>query len=180
MASECGDIDVQTRAAGKSHFRKRHQQPAVRTIVISEQVAGFVQELDRAKKFDQKRRVVAVSWRPAGMSVTLREHRLSQPVSACAEVEEQQDSTVLVTKLWRQAEVDIDDWREGRGNERDRGHALPGSIGHPPGGLHRHRVFANGNVDSECGAEVHANRLYRVKEPRVLARKAGGTHPVCR
>ena len=69
--------------------------------------------------------------------------------------------------------------REGRDDQgQRRRHLAPAAVRVLPDGLHAHRVLAHRNRDPQARAERHADRLYGLIEPSILAGVSGGGHPV--
>ena len=173
--------NVQPAVPGKCHLHERREQSAIGAIVVGAQQAVVAQLVERRGELRETLRLIEVCRLVAELAVHLRKRRAPQAVAAAAEVDEpQRGRPLIVLQDGGKRGARIAHRRERRHDERHRGdHALL----HPlraPARAHRQRVLADRNRDPELRAQLLRDRVDRGVECRVLARLAGGGHPVGR
>ncbi|AJX21855.1 hypothetical protein BG17_3587 [Burkholderia pseudomallei MSHR491] len=175
------DVQRHARVPGERHFADGRPQAAVRAVVVREQQVPRIQRLDRREETLQVFRIVDVGRRVADLLRDLRENAAAEAVLPAPEIDRDQHARADVrdaAQLRRQMAAHVLDGRERRDDQRHRrDHFLRDAVVVPLR-LHRQRILADRNADAERRAQLHADRLDRVEELRVLALGAARGHPV--
>lgn len=181
IVAERVERGIDAAACGEGHLGERHEQAAVGTVVVGEQLARRVELLHRREETGEQRRIVEVGRRGAELAVDLRQAGTAETVLAAAEVDQQQARrTGVAAQLRRERAADVEHRRESRDDQRDRRDHAALARAVAPHGLHRQRILADRDGDAEGAAELGADRAHRVIEHGVVAVVARGRHPVRR
>ena len=181
ILAEAGEIDVQPAVAGEGHFAQGHQQPAVGAVVIGQQQAVAVEFLDEGEEGLHGPRVVEVRRVMADLLVDLRQRRTAEAIAALAQVDQQQRAVAPIPpQLRREGAAHVGDRGKGGHDQRQRRGHRPRFAALLPYRLHRQRILAHRDGDTEFRAQLLADRAHGVEQLRILARMAGGRHPVGR
>ena len=163
--------------AGEGHLCQGHQQAAVGTVVVGQQLTLRHQRLNRVVEAFQLGHVTHVGWLVAELAVNLRQRGSTQRVVTFTQVNQQQ-GVVFGRKLRRNGVTHVfHAGKRGDDQRQRRGHlALLAAF--LPAGFHRHGVFAHRNGQAEGRTQLLAHRLHGFIQARVFARVAGSGHPV--
>ncbi|MCY1416500.1 hypothetical protein D9M71_320070 [compost metagenome] len=181
LAGQGVQFQAQAAMAGEGHFQHGGHQAAVGTVVVGQQVAVGVQALDHGEEGLEVFGVVDVRCLAAQLAVGLREDRGAHAVLATAEVDQDQIGLALVhPQLRGQGLADVGNRSKTGDDQRQRrGDGFLFAL-FAPAGLHRHRVLAHRNGQTQLRAQLHADGLDRVVQAGVFTRMAGSRHPVGR
>ena len=160
IVAQCGDIRLHPTVTGKGHFRQRHQQAAIGTVVISEQFTLHHQRLHRVVEALQLRDVTHICRRIAKLAVYLRQRRRAQRVVATAQVDQQQ-RVVFSRKLRGDGMTHIFHASKSGNHQRQRRGHFALFVAFLPAGFHRHRVFTHRNRQTQRRTEFFTDRFHR-------------------
>ncbi|MNO36922.1 hypothetical protein D3C76_269980 [compost metagenome] len=181
LAGQGVELKAQAAMTGKGHFQYADQQPAIGAVVVGQQVTVGIQALDHGEEGLEVFGVVDVRCLAAQLAVGLREDRGAHAVLATAEVDQDQIGLALVhPQLRGQGLADVGNRSKTGDDQRQRrGDGFLFAL-FAPAGLHRHRVLAHRNGQTQLRAQLHADGLDRVVQAGVFTRMAGSRHPVGR
>ena len=92
-------LDIQAATAGKRHFAQGNKCAAVGTVMVRQDITGFVQQLHAVETGRQQVRVVQVGRGKAGLLRHLRQRAAAQAVFPQAQVDEQQHGILYTPQL---------------------------------------------------------------------------------
>ena len=176
-----GDVvqhDVQAGAAGERHLRQGGEQAAVGAVVVGEQALFRQQPLGYFKEGDQVVGVVQIRRHITDLAEHLGQRRAGQAVLAPAQVDQQQFAVQTGFELRRGGQADVGDVGEAGDDQRQRRHHALVDAFFLPQCAHGQGVLAHRDGDAQLRAQFHAHRLDGFEQGLVLARVAGGGHPV--
>ena len=176
-------IEEQIKAAmaGEGHFQRRHQQTAVRTVVVSQDVTVSIQALDHREEGLEVFSVVHIRRLGAELAVHLTQNRSAHAVLTTTQIDQDQVGFALIhAQLRGQGLANIANWGKAGHHQRQRRSYAFVCARVRPLGFHRHRVFAHRNGDAQLGAQLHTDRFHGVVQACVFTGVAGSGHPVGR
>ena len=165
---------------GKGHLGHCGQQATVTAVVVGQNLTLCAQGVDGFDQVHQVLRLVQVRHHITGLVERLRQDAAAHAVFSPAQVNQDQRAVGLGgVELGGQRAAHVRQCGEGGDDQAHGGRDLLFIVmGIRPLRAHRQTVFAHGDGDAQCRAQLHAHGVHRGVERGVFTGLATGGHPV--
>ena len=146
--------------------------------MVGQQLAVVIQALYRVKECFQFGCIIYIRRHIAHLAVDLCQGRAAETIPAIAQINQQQHGIGISLQLRGQGFSGIRRRCKGSHDQRQRRGDGFLVVAFLPRSLHRHRILAHRNTDTQFRAQFHADRLHGIEQCGIFTVMPGRSHPV--